>query len=117
MVTMYLENKYEVSLRELVRVAKDKGGIPSRITVDLKEALGIIEELKLASESNRIMNRNGFCIKLPDITTTQTGNVSTVNTFRVETFNTLGIPELISQWTEGKMSITFDGVPLQIVER
>lgn len=113
MVTMYLKNKYEVSLRELVRVATEKGGIPAKITVDLKEAMGIIQELNLTDEHCHTVRKNGFNIVIP----TTSGDSSTNNVCSFETFRGLGMGELISRWEEDKLSVTFDGIPLKIVNK
>ena len=110
MVTMYLKNKYEVSLRELVRVAAEKGGIPAKITVDLKEAMGIIQELNLTDEHCHIVRRSGFNFVIH-----LTSSDSTVCS--LETFKSLGMGKLISRWKEDKLSVTFDGIPLKIVNK
>ncbi len=90
----------------LIEKGKQLGGLPSRLDVSVDEALQIINEINsLRAENDTQHNRYRFMRNGVDARLAFTSRELT----KEEKF------ELLTDWTSGRIVVTFDEVPIQIL--
>lgn len=103
---MHIHNKFEVTLKELVAETKKKGGKPKSLTVDPKEAWGILNEMRAAGRGNGSFELTFAGIdRIVPYQTIYRG----AGEFTAEEAN-----DLIKQWIRGEYGVLYDGIPINV---
>lgn len=100
------KNKNTAAIISMIEKGKSHGGLPLCIEISVEEGQSIIHEINsLRSIPDTQHLRYKFKRGVVDTRLSFIGK----DLSRDERF------ELLTEWTEGKICITFDGIPLQIV--
>ena len=100
------KNKWTMQIINLIERGKTLGGLPSRLDISVEEAVQLINEINsLRSQPDTQHSRYKFLQGDVDARLAFTGRELSTE----EKFN------LLTDWTSGKLSVTFDGVPIQIL--
>jgi hypothetical protein len=107
MATMHIKNKYEVSLKELIKKTKEKGGVPARIEVTPQEAWDILREIQAFGKGSPFVIGAEYQLaeSIFEIKSRLFNNKSTIG--REEAL------QLINRWVQGQYYIYIED--LQIV--
>lgn len=101
------ENKYAVSLHQLIEKAEKIGGIPSRIEISMCEAMEIIEEINRIRIPCTDNLHNGFTYKQ--------GNSDARLLFIGKHLTVDDMKKLAGAWERGELSVSYEDVPIRIV--